>query len=219
MAEAAFSYFPQHACLKSPRLNASNSPETPRRDELRALMRQRRRELAAPERMAAANAVAQHLRQLPLLQTSGYVAGYWACDGEMPLHALLVPAPPFIYCLPCLAPGKTLRFAPWRSGDALVQNRFGIPEPDLSPESLLAPEDMAAILLPLTAFNRNGHRLGSGGGWYDRTLSFLREGTRASKPLLIGIGYAFQEADAAPAQAWDVPLDVIVTERETITVS
>lgn len=168
--------------------------------------------------MAAASAVAQRLRELPALQTRDYVAGYWANDGEMPLHALLVPAPEFVYCLPCLAPGKTLRFAPWRNGDALVQNRFGIPEPDLAPESLLDAESLSAVLVPLIGFSRDGHRLGTGGGWYDRTFSFLHDRARPSKPLLIGIGYAFQEVDALPVESWDVPLDMIVTERETISI-
>ncbi len=187
-----------------------------RRDELRAQLRQRRRALFAAERMAAAQDVAQRLRELPALQTRGYVAGYWATDGELPLHALLTPAPAFIYCLPCLAPGKTLRFAPWRFGDALVQNRYGIPEPDLSTESLLPPEAMSAVLVPLTAFERAGTRLGSGGGYYDRAFAFLRECERPAAPLLIGIGYGFQEIEALSAEDWDVPLDMIVTERETI---
>ncbi|MEZ5545023.1 MAG: 5-formyltetrahydrofolate cyclo-ligase [Lysobacteraceae bacterium] len=187
-----------------------------RRNELRAQLRQRRRALFAAERMAAAQAVAQRLRELPILQTRSHVAGYWATDGELPLHALLAPAPGFVYCLPCLAPGKTLRFAPWRFGDALVQNRYGIPEPELSAESQLPPEAMSAVLVPLTAFDRTGRRLGSGGGYYDRAFAFLREQQRPATPLLIGIGYSFQEIDALPGEDWDVPLDLIVTERETI---
>lgn len=196
--------------------NLSGSADSVRRDELRTQLRQRRRALFAAERMAAAQSLADRLRELPALKARSHVAGYWATDGELPLHVLLAPAPEFIYCLPCLAPGKTLRFAPWRSGDALVQNRYGIPEPDLSPESQLSPEDMSVVLVPLTAFDRQGHRLGTGGGWYDRSFAFLRERDRPSTPLLIGIGYSFQEVDALPTEDWDVPLDLIVTERETI---
>ncbi len=196
--------------------NLSGSAPPARRGELRTQLRQRRRALFAAERMAAAQALADRLRELPALRTRGYVAGYWATDGELPLHALLAPAPEFVYCLPCLAPGKTLRFAPWRSGDALVQNRYGIPEPDLSPASQLPPEALSVVLVPLTAFDREGHRLGSGGGWYDRSFAFLRERARPATPLLIGIGYGFQEIDALPAEDWDVPLDLVVTERETI---
>ncbi|MCX7556073.1 5-formyltetrahydrofolate cyclo-ligase [Xanthomonadaceae bacterium JHOS43] len=186
------------------------------RMSLRAAMRERRLALPARERIAAADALAEQLRSLPELATSGHVAGYWAMQGEISLHALLSPAPRFIYCLPCLAPERHLRFAPWRFGDALVQNRYGIPEPDLSPESLLAPEAMDVVLVPLTAFDRHAVRLGAGGGYYDRSFAFLQAMPRPARPLLVGVGYDFQEAPEVPAEAWDVPMDVIVTDARIL---
>lgn len=179
-------------------------------------MRAARLALGAPLRLAAADAVAKHLRTLDALRQPGYVAGYWAIGGEVPLHALLVPMPPFAYCLPCLGEARTLRFAPWRSGDALVQNRFGIPEPDLAAESLLAPQDIDVVLLPLLAFNRDGVRLGMGGGFYDRSFAFLHATPRAAKPLLVGVAYAFQEEATLQAEPWDVDLDYVATEAGLI---
>ena len=73
---------------------------------------------------------------------------------------------------------------------------------------------MAVILLPLLGFTRSGQRLGMGGGYYDRSLAFRIE--QAAPPLLIGVGYAFQELDCLPGEAWDVTLDAVVTEREFI---
>ena len=167
--------------------------------------------------MAAAAAVAEHLLSLPVLQSAGYVAGYWAVRGELPLHALLAdPRAGFTYCLPVLQPDRSLRFAPWRFGDPLVQNRYGIPEPDLAPASCLAPGDLDAALLPLTGFDRRGNRLGSGAGYYDRSFAFLTRVPRPSKPLLVGIGYAFQEVDSLDAKPWDVPLDIVATDQELI---
>lgn len=186
------------------------------RTTLRTTMRQRRLALPARERIAAADALAARLRALPDLQGAGYVAGYWAVQGEISLHALLSPAPGFVYCLPCLTPERGLRFAPWRFGDALVQNRYGIPEPDLSPESLLAPQDMDAVLVPLTAFDARGARLGTGGGYYDRSFAFLRDMPRPARPRLIGVGYDFQEAPELAAEPWDVPMDLIVTDARTL---
>lgn len=183
---------------------------------MRERMRAARLALGAPQRLAVANAVAGHLRTLEVLRQPGYVAGYWATGGEVPLHALLVPTPPFVYCLPCLADGATLRFAPWRSGDPLVQNRYGIPEPDLAAESLLAPHDLDVVLVPLLAFNRAGARLGMGGGYYDRSFAFLHTPERAPKPLLIGVAYAFQEEAGLPAESWDVGLDWVATEAGMI---
>lgn len=183
---------------------------------LRAAMRERRLALPARERLAAADALAANLRALPELTDAGYVAGYWAVQGEISLHALLSPAPGFVYCLPCLTAERHLRFAPWRFGDALVQNRYGIPEPDLAPESQLAPQDMGAVLVPLTAFDSRGTRLGSGGGYYDRSFAFLRGLPRPARPVLIGVAYAFQHAEALPAESWDVPMDLIVTDAGTL---
>ena len=183
---------------------------------LRTQMRERRLALPARERIAAAEALATRLRTLPELIGAGYVAGYWAVQGEISLHALLSPAPGFIYCLPCLTDETGLRFSPWRFGDALVQNRYGIPEPDLSPESQLAPQDMAAVLVPMLAFHRDGTRLGAGGGYYDRSFAFLRETPRPARPLLIGVAYDFQEAATLLAAPWDVPMDMIVTDARTL---
>jgi 5-formyltetrahydrofolate cyclo-ligase len=72
------------------------------------------------------------------------------------------------------------------------------------------------ILLPLLAFDRAGHRLGTGGGWYDTSLAYLRDATRPATPLLVGVGYAFQEVDAVPPEPWDVDLDYIATDAELI---
>lgn len=192
------------------------NPPVDVRDALRADMRERRRRLGAAAQMAAADALAARLRALPELAEHGYVAGYWAMRGEISLHALLAPRPAFVYCLPCLAAGNTLRFAPWRFGDPLVANRYGIPEPVYSPEAQLAPTDLAAVLVPLLAFTTDGTRLGAGGGYYDRSFAFLREQPRPGRPLLIGVAHDFQQADALRPEPWDVPLDLIITDARTL---
>ncbi len=117
-----------------------------------------------------------------------------------------------VWCLPCIQPDKSLRFAPWRPGDELVSNRYGIPEPALAPESQLPPETMAVILLPLLGFSRSGMRLGMGGGYYDRSLGFRQR--QPPPPLLVGVGYAFQELPSLQPDAWDVRMDAVVSERE-----
>ena len=196
-------------------------PQTPDRLDIRREMIAHRQALLAPARIAAATALADHLSHHPALEGTGYVAGYWAVRGEMSLHALLGgPRAGFVYCLPIVMPGSRLRFAPWRFGDPLVQNRFGIPEPDVAPSSTLAPEDLDAVLVPLVAFDRRGNRLGSGAGFYDRSFAFLRAAPRRpAKPLLIGVGYGFQEAPSLPAADWDVPLDLVATDHELIDCS
>lgn len=185
------------------------------RNALRRELRARRRALPAAERIAAADALAAHLRTLPFLPAEGYAAGYWAMDGEIGLHAWQMRLPGgLIYCLPVLRADNTLGFAPWRAGDPLVTNRFGIPEPDVDPASSLDPDAMSLVLMPLVGFDGQGHRLGMGGGWYDRSFAFRRQ--RGAPPWLVGVGFATQRVDALPSEAWDVPVDAICTERELL---
>lgn len=187
------------------------------RQDLRARLVAQREQLPAPARIAAATALAERLSTHPVMESSGHVAGYWAVRGELLLHVLLShPRAGFTYCLPLLEADKRLSFAPWRFGDALLHNRYGIPEPDVPSSSRLQPAQLDAVLVPLVGFDRRGNRLGSGAGYYDRSFAFLQERTRPSRPLLVGVGYAFQEVEALPAQPWDVPLDLIATDRELI---
>lgn len=183
------------------------------RRALRETLRERRRGLSAAERIAAAEAVAARLLALPWAPQHGHVAGYWASDGELALHVWQLRLPPEVrYCLPVLGDDRVLRFAPWRAGEPLVTNRYGIPEPERL-DTALPAEAMDMIVLPLVGFDAVGHRLGMGGGWYDRSLAF-RLG-RAAPPHVVGAGFAAQRLAALPAEAWDVPLDAVCTEADT----
>jgi 5-formyltetrahydrofolate cyclo-ligase len=184
------------------------------RDTLRRQLRQRRRDLPAATRIAAAEALAQRILALPFVPDSGYVAGYWAMDGEIGLHVLQLRLPPGrVWCLPVLH-GDTLRFAPWRAGDPLVTNRFGIPEPDVEPSSALLPEALALAVMPLVGFDGEGQWLGMGGGWYDRSFAFRRDS--AAPPWLVGAGFGVQQVDALQAADWDILPDAICTESHTL---
>ncbi|MCE7033492.1 5-formyltetrahydrofolate cyclo-ligase [Lysobacter sp. GX 14042] len=180
---------------------------------MRTGLREARRGLPAPQRIAGAEQVAAHLLDLPFAPVSGYVAGYWAMDGEIGLHAWQLRLPPgCIYCLPVLH-GDLLRFAPWRPGDALVTNRYGIPEPALEPESALPADAMSLVVVPLVGFDAAGDRLGMGGGWYDRSFAFRRE--RPAPPWLVGAAFGLQQVERVPVADWDVGLDAVCTEAST----
>ena len=68
-------------------------------------------------------------------------------------------------------------------------------------------------MLPLVGFDANGHRLGMGGGWYDRSLAFRH--ADAAPPWLVGAAFETQRLDAIAAEAWDVRLDAVCTEAAT----
>jgi 5-formyltetrahydrofolate cyclo-ligase len=185
---------------------------------LRARMSMRRNELDAKQRITAAAGVLHSLENLPEFMTDANVAGYWAVRGELPLNLAVASLARRAqhYFLPVLGATRQLYFAEYSTGTSVSHNRFGIPEPVTPAEQRLAPRDMDVILLPLLAFDRRGHRLGTGGGWYDTSLAFLRGASRPAAPLLVGIGYAFQEVDSIPEEPWDVDLDYVATDSELI---
>lgn len=183
------------------------------RTALRRRLRDARRALAPVARIAAAEAIATRLHALPFAPHSGHVAGYWAMDGEIALHAWQVRLPASLtYCLPVLC-DDVLRFAPWSPGAPLTANRYGIPEPDVPREALVDAVDMALVVTPLVGFDALGRRLGMGGGWYDRTFAFRR--AQPAPPHIVGAAFALQQVDALDACPWDVGLDAICTDIAT----
>ncbi|RMD80313.1 MAG: 5-formyltetrahydrofolate cyclo-ligase [Gammaproteobacteria bacterium] len=178
---------------------------------MRRALRRRRRALPPRRRREAALAVARHGAAWPWLRRCAHVAAYWPADGELEPWPLLERLPGLrVLYLPVVRPGGKLWFAPYGPGAACAANRYGIPEP-LAPAVPVRVLDV--VLLPLVAFDGQGHRLGMGGGYYDRTLAFLRHRRRRRRPRLVGLAYAFQEVAALPAEPWDVPLDAVITEQ------
>ncbi|MEO3414084.1 5-formyltetrahydrofolate cyclo-ligase [Roseovarius sp. CAU 1744] len=105
--------------------------------------------------------------------------------------------------------GLPLKFSRWEPGCTLKEGPFGAMIPEV--DDFFEPE---ILVVPLVAFDRQGGRLGYGGGFYDRTLELLR----AKRPTLaIGFAYAAQEDVNLPLEPTDQPLDMMVTENEVIT--
>ena len=188
------------------------------RTALRKALRERRAALSAQQRIAAATGLVDQLEKIPEFLTDARIGGYWAVDGELPLAALMqgLRSRGQTWYLPVIAEGRRLDFAPWQAGAALDTNRYGIPEPIVDAAQRLAPGQLDVVLVPLLGFDRKGHRLGFGGGYYDRSFAFLKDRTPSDKPLLVGIGYSLQEVPEIVEMPWDLRLDAIATERELI---
>jgi len=188
--------------------------------DVRALIRRRMRSLCADmtpaERMRAGAAIARILEDSGIVRENTAVAGFWSLPTEVPMLIvqMLIERLGARYHLPILGPEQQLRFGSFRAGQNVRANRFGIPEP-AEPEHFLSPSDLDVVLMPLTAFDRSGNRLGSGGGWYDRSFAFRSDGTRSS-PTLVGIAFADQETASVPHESWDVRMDMVITDRELI---
>lgn len=187
------------------------------RKPLRQRKAEQRRALDPQARMSAAQGLRRCLETLPAFVEARRIAGYWACHGELPLNLALAAVAlrgQRIY-LPRIDGPRRLRFAPWKLGDAVKPNAFGIPEP-ATDQGLLDGEALDVVLVPLLAFDRNGNRIGYGGGFYDASFAFLRHVPRPAKPLLVGIGYAFQECEPIEPAEWDVRLDYVATDEQLI---
>jgi 5-formyltetrahydrofolate cyclo-ligase len=102
-----------------------------------------------------------------------------------------------------------LVFRQWTPGEPLLVGRWDIKIPSETAREVI-PD---VLLVPLLAFDRQGYRLGYGGGFYDRTLEQLRA---QKKVKAIGLAYAAQEVDSVLHDEHDQRLDWIMTERETI---
>jgi 5-formyltetrahydrofolate cyclo-ligase len=199
-------------------MSSSNPRDESDRSALRKVLRERRSALSAGERIAASTGLVEHLEGIPEFLTDENIAGYWAVAGELPLSGIIggLRARGQRYHLPIVTGDTRLRFAPWQPGMDIATNRYGIPEPVAAFEEQGEGDTMDVVLVPLLGFDRRGHRLGFGGGYYDRTFAFLGAQARPSKPLLVGIGYAAQELESIEPREWDVTLDYVATERELV---
>jgi 5-formyltetrahydrofolate cyclo-ligase len=112
-------------------------------------------------------------------------------------HALALPA--------VAAPASPLVFRLWSPGDPLSPGPHGTRQPAGSASTAVP----AVVLVPLLAFDGAGHRLGYGGGYYDRTLAFLR---RNHSVIAVGLAFSAQEVTHLPREPEDEPLDWVVTE-------
>lgn len=157
----------------------------------------------------AARLAAGHLLELLApLRSVRTVAGYLPIRSEIDARPAMLALIGVGYrvAVPVVeAPGRPLAFRLWTPGMRTERGAFGVEVP-VEGEAA-EPE---ALLVPLLAFDAAGHRLGYGGGFYDRTIAALRA---ARAVEAIGLAYAAQEVAEVPRTATDMRLDAIVTEE------
>jgi 5-formyltetrahydrofolate cyclo-ligase len=166
---------------------------------LRAELRARRdAHVAGLDADALAHAVAGVTRAIEGLDRPR--GGYVAVGSEFPLPLDLVDALPFV-----ANRGAPMAFRRWTSGGVLEAGWAGLSHPAVA--ETVTP---SVILAPLLGFDRKLGRIGQGAGFYDRWFAAHPQALR------IGIAWACQEADAIPADPWDMPLQAVITEKEWI---
>lgn len=176
----------------------------PSKDELRKQLRKKRLELDFNTRIQCHEDMMQHLLQQDFFKTANHIACYVEQGSEMPTQALIknILAQKKQCYLPCLA-GEALIFSHYEIDMSLIENKFHILEPAIP--KIISTQNIELFFLPLLGFDKDGHRLGQGKGYYDRSL------TQASG-LRVGLAFSCQQVDAIPADPWDLKLDAIITE-------
>lgn len=188
--------------------------------EVRKNLREKRHTIATEQRKAAAHSAAKIIALHSIFLSSQNIATYLARDDEFhsrPLIEEIWSAGKNCF-LPVLSAEKEkfLDFVKFSKDDTLRPNRYKILEPEHK-TIIMHAEELDLVFVPLVGFDLHGHRLGMGGGYYDRTFEFLLpKSFKAKKPLLIGLAYEMQQTDTLPRDAWDVTLDGVLTERRLL---
>lgn len=179
-------------------------------------MQAMRRTITAGQYDSAGLAAIQLLTTNSLFQNSHHIACYFGQEDEFDCAAIIQE----IWRLgkTCYLPALSLQqpncleFIVYHEKDPLRLNRYHIFEPENG--ARISAENLDLVIVPLVAFDLQGHRIGMGGGYYDRTFAFKKKQT--GKPYLLGLGYDFQKVDAVPNDAWDVLLDGVLTEKKLL---
>ena len=193
-----------------------------RRQAIRVSKRQQRRNLSALKQQLNANKLVKKLLHLKQVKQAKNIAVYLCNDGEINLTKFiqaLWKAKKHCY-LPVLNKRLAghLVFLPYYKNQKLIKNKYKISEPVYSYRNSQSAKHLDIILMPLVSFDKRGNRIGMGGGYYDRSLSFMPQGKRNQsiyrKPILIGVAHSVQKVDDVPVEPWDIKLDMIVTDNK-----
>jgi 5-formyltetrahydrofolate cyclo-ligase len=184
------------------------------RQQLRQTLRSRRRSLSRYQQHQAAKQIALRLINSPLFAKCQKIGFYLAMDGEISPHVLLrlALARGKSCYLPVLRrfPKSELAFVKITTTSRLYRHPFGMKEPRQRPRLFI--EHLDLVCMPLVGFDKQGHRLGMGGGFYDRSLARCNN----KKLFKLGLAHDCQEVDALMSQAWDIPLHGIITATQHI---
>ncbi len=181
-------------------------------DRLRQQHRTARAGLSTNTQSRHAQALRDRIDHLPEFRDARHIAGYAAIKGEIDVNPVLQLAHAngkSVY-LPALRENSML-FLPWIPGSALVQRGMGLYEPPSEDSLALHPAQLDIVLTPLVVFDKTGHRIGQGGGYYDRTFAFKHHNPTAM-PFLLGVAHESQREGSLTPMPWDVTLNAVATD-------
>ena len=196
--------------LKSILSNRMKSTQQTLRHQLRQQIRKTRANLTALQQQQAEDSITQQALALIEERNAQHIALYVSFDGEISTDKLiktLWAQDKYVY-LPVLHPFNPnhLLFLRYLPETPMLKNKFGICEPKLNVQNVLPLKELDILFTPLVAFDKQGNRLGMGGGFYDRTL----QNWRNSSFIPVGLAHQCQQVEQLPTEVWDVPLHQIL---------
>ena len=184
------------------------------KDSLRKEISLKRKNLSKKERLDSEESLVQLWESAGDSYKQNKVALYWPINGEVATNALISYF--FSNGSKCFLPvisnneeNKLIDFALFEEQSRLVKNRFGIPEPNKS--KIIDLNQLDIIFLPCVCFDSRGNRIGMGGGFYDKTLSYL---SKKEKTKLIILAYDFQEVESCLPESHDIKADACLTPNQ-----
>ena len=196
--------------FKSILSNRMKSTQQTLRNQLRQQIRKTRANLTALQQQQAEDSITQQALALIEERNAQHIALYVSFDGEISTEKLiktLWSQDKHVY-LPVLHPFNLnhLLFLRYLPDTPMLKNKFGIWEPKLNVQNVLPLDELDILFTPLVAFDKQGNRLGMGGGFYDRTL----QNWQNSSFIPVGLAHQCQQVEQLPTEAWDVPLHQIL---------
>lgn len=196
--------------LKSILSNRMKSTQQTLRNQLRQQIRKTRANLTALQQQQAENSITQQALALIEERNAQHIALYVSFDGEISTDKLIKTLWAQDKCvyLPVLHPFSPnhLLFLRYLPDTPMLKNKFSIWEPKLNVQNVLPLDELDILFTPLVAFDKQGNRLGMGGGFYDRTLQHWQK----SPFIPVGLAHQCQQVEQLPTEAWDVPLHQIL---------
>lgn len=182
---------------------------------LRASIKQKRRALSIEYRQQASRKMQAELTRLPCYQAAEYIMLYMAMQDEVQLDELIamVLKNGKKAVIPLVTGAGLMEAVELSDMADLVPDKYGIKTVSEEKRRLIAPDKIDLIIVPGVAFDKAGHRLGMGGGFYDRFM------LRASRAVRAALAYDCQLLVSVPAEVHDLTVDYIITEKQNIALT
>lgn len=173
----------------------------------------RRQQLSDQDRARHSQTIASYFLRSKDFLTAKRIACFISGGDEVDTSAIFARAWRADKCIyaPVVLPRRQMKFVQVLRDTPLEKSAFGLWEPAFGAELVASKLDV--VVTPLVAFDAMRHRVGVGGGYYDRAFEYLRRQGRWLRPKLVGIAFECQRVEKIRPNPWDIRLSRIITER------